>query len=103
MAWLARRARGQGILRIKLKHSETREETDLYFVHPLATDFGGLAFRLERYDLPGQGHDAGVHVAYDVHLAQQGTPGSCECKGFLRHHHCKHIDALQALAASGRL
>jgi hypothetical protein len=103
MAWLSRLARGQGILRLKLKHSDTREEVDLYFVHPLASDFGGEAFRLERYDLPGQQHDAGAHAVYDVHLAGRGNPGSCECPGHLRWGRCKHLDAMTCLAASGKL
>jgi hypothetical protein len=103
MAWLSRLARGQGILRIRLKHSETRTEEDVYFCHPMTSGFGGEAFRLERWDAASQQSDCGIHVSYDVHLAGQGSHSSCECKGFLRWGHCKHVEALEALAASGKL
>ena len=62
-----------------------------YFLSPLAADFG-TAFLLEKI---------GAEEAYHVNL--NGSQSSCECKGFLRHGHCKHIVGLAALIAAGRL
>jgi hypothetical protein len=33
----------------------------------------------------------------------EGENGTCECKGFLRHNHCKHLDSLRALRTAGKL
>jgi hypothetical protein len=43
----------------------------------------------------------GEHLRYDVLL--HGRLSSCECRGFLRHGHCKHVDGLQALRKAGKL
>ena len=80
---------GPGIVRITVgaKHTD-------YFLYPLVTDFG-RGFRLEKVDPIGDG--SGYHVNLD------GDRRSCECKGFLRHGHCKHADGLAALVAAGQL
>lgn len=52
----------------------------------------GVAFRLVKVLAPAE--------RYDVLL--DGERSSCECKGFLRHHHCKHRDGLQALVDAGK-
>jgi hypothetical protein len=53
-----------------------------------------------------------VHVVPDEHgvfRCQYGETyavnlaGSCECKGFLKHGYCKHLDGLRMLATTGRL
>jgi hypothetical protein len=38
-------------------------------------------------------------TAYDVDLGA----GTCECMGFLRWGHCKHLESLTALKGAGRL
>jgi hypothetical protein len=38
-------------------------------------------------------------VSYDVDLAA----GTCECMGWLRHSHCKHLESLTALKGAGKL
>jgi hypothetical protein len=38
-------------------------------------------------------------VAYDLDLGGR----RCECLGFLRHRHCKHLESMAALKAAGRL
>jgi hypothetical protein len=63
-----------------------------YNVARIPSDFG-RAFRLVKI--------LGPHDRYDVLL--NGEHSSCECKGFLRHGHCKHVDGLQALVAAGKL
>jgi hypothetical protein len=64
-----------------------------YYLFPLAADFG-KAFRLEKI-----GADGGetYHVNID---AERST---CECPGFLRWKHCKHLQRLLALQQAGRL
>jgi hypothetical protein len=66
------------------------KEEDSYLLEPFAADFG-RAFRLVKED--GE--------AYHVNL--NGRQSSCECKGFLRWHHCKHVEGLQALVSHGLL
>jgi hypothetical protein len=64
-----------------------------YYLRPLASDFG-QGFELEKFSHQGS-------ETYHVNL--NGRESHCECKGFLRHGHCKHIDGLQALLAAGQL
>ncbi len=45
-------------------------------------------------------HDGTV---YDVCLAAAAADTTCDCLGHTQHRRCKHVDALQALSASGRL
>jgi len=37
-------------------------------------------------------------ITYDVLIGMNPQDHSCECLGFLRHGHCKHIDAARRLA-----
>jgi hypothetical protein len=60
----------------------------------MPADFG-RAFQVEKIGLTV--NDSPYHVHID------GGRRSCECKGFLRHGHCKHADGLAALVAAGRL
>jgi hypothetical protein len=65
----------------------------LYWIEPVATDWG-RGFKLEKFE--------GGEV-YHVHL-DDALGHSCECKGFLRWGKpCKHISAVSALVAAGRL
>jgi hypothetical protein len=70
------------------------KETAAYFITLLEADFG-RAVRLEKID------PTGAAEKYDVHL--DGDKRSCECKGFLRWSHCKHVDGVAALVAAGKL
>jgi hypothetical protein len=64
--------------------------TSSYYLAPVPGAPG--AYRLEKFAVDGGG-------SYDVDLAAP----SCECKGFLRWGHCKHVESLTALRARGRL
>lgn len=71
------------------------QDTTFYQLAALTAD-EGRGFRLtkaNRGDGPGE--------EYDVLL--DGSRSSCECKGFLRWGHCKHIESLTALTGAGRL
>jgi len=71
------------------------KDTVFYLLTPLAATVGA-GFHLakaDRGDGPGE--------EYDVLL--DGQFSSCECKGFLRWNHCKHVEALTALVKSGKL
>jgi hypothetical protein len=65
-----------------------------YLVRRLASDFGD-AYRLDKVGVFGD------TSSYDVNLCDAGR--TCECAGFLRHGHCKHVDGLAALIAAGQL
>jgi hypothetical protein len=80
---------GLGIVRITVGNQYAD-----YFLTPMPADFG-RAFKVEKIGL--QVNDPPYHVNID------GGQRSCECKGFLRHGHCKHADGLAALIAAGRL
>src|SRR5262249_29706008 len=64
-----------------------------YRVWPLASDFGS-SFALEKF---------GAGERYHVLLDSAGGQHSCECKGFLRWGHCKHVEGLLALRKAGQL
>jgi hypothetical protein len=69
--------------------------TVAYRLTKLPSDFGH-AYRLDKAD---QGD--GQPETYDVLL--DGERSSCECKGFLRWHHCKHVESLTTLRQLGRV
>ena len=73
------------------------EESRAYALEVLSSDFGA-AFRLTKAD-DGDGHAE----EYDVLLDTEHKFHTCECRGFLRWQHCKHVDSLLALVKSGRL
>jgi hypothetical protein len=70
------------------------KEAAIYWYREIPADFGGRAFELRKFQ---------AEEAYHVLLPGNGCHGSCECKGHLRHGHCKHSEGLQALEQAGRL
>jgi len=42
-------------------------------------------------------------TVYHVCLATPPAATSCDCKGFTRWHHCKHVDALRVMQERGQL
>jgi hypothetical protein len=75
-----------------------------YYLVPVDPGFHahGRAFRLEKFATdPGTDAEAG---AYHVVVVPAGAGHhSCECKGFYRHGHCKHVAALLTLCLAGKL
>ena len=62
-------------------------------------------FREIRCDIGGRGfavHKLGLGDLYYVRIGRPSSC-SCECLGFLRNHHCRHIDGLLALERDGKL
>jgi hypothetical protein len=59
-----------------------------YKVSPLPCDpsIGRKAFRFAKH--------SGDGAVYDLHAADYGL--HCQCKGFLAHGHCKHMETVQA-------
>lgn len=72
-----------------------KESAD-YFIRELVTDFG-RGFEVTKL-IPNEGAGRTYHVNLDA----QTNHHSCECEGFLRWNHCKHIDGLLALFAKNR-
>jgi hypothetical protein len=64
-----------------------------YFLTTIPADFG-RGFMLEKVGIDAAGK-------YAVNIDGDGR--TCECKGHLRHGHCKHSDGLAALIAAGKL
>src|SRR5688500_2883114 len=67
---------------------------DVYFLQRNVCDFG-TPFRVEKWRPAKLDDPAGCEDPYDVCVA--GEDSTCECKGFLRHGHCRHVEALTAL------
>jgi hypothetical protein len=68
------------------------KKTDLYSVRPIDSDWG-TAYAMAK--LPEE------NEPYHVCLA--GADSICDCKGFTRHGHCRHVEGLTALTKAGRL
>ena len=78
------------------------KEASLYRVEPLAADFG-IAFAVSKL---AQADDLGIEYEppYHVNLClENASRSTCECKGFLRHAHCKHRDGLLKLKSLGKV
>lgn len=81
-----------------------RTTTYGYHVERVECDFGAAAFRLEKYAAQQvEGEENVYHVLLDLAPEGDHPSHSCECKGFLAHGHCKHLESLLALHRAGRL
>jgi hypothetical protein len=69
------------------------EEATYYTLCEIPCEIGGRGFAL---------HRTGLGTLYHLRI---GTPEECDCDclGFLRHGHCKHVLGLLALLHAGRL
>jgi hypothetical protein len=68
-------------------------DTFSYWLRPIPAD-EGQAFELRK--LLGDGGDV-------YHVNVNGQHSSCECQGWCRWGHCKHVAACRALIAQGKL
>lgn len=65
----------------------TRGSTNYYAVQEIPCAIGGRGFAV---------HRLGLGDLYHVRVGRRDEC-SCECLGFLRHGHCKHVSGLLAL------
>src|SRR5262245_52861189 len=65
----------------------------VYAVAEFATDWAGRAFHLAKLT-SGTDREA---EAYDVFVCDSGRDHRCDCRGFTRFGHCKHLDACLTL------
>lgn len=70
-----------------------------YYLTPIPADFG-LGFHVEKF---GTEQEGGEPAGYDVLIDARHGFHQCECKGFLRWHHCKHVEATLALIQAGKI
>ncbi len=70
------------------------KQTTTYRVWPEASE-SGRAFRLEKL---ADGETVEVY-----HVGIDGDRTTCDCRGFLHHRRCKHVEGLKALVAAGQL
>jgi hypothetical protein len=76
-----------GVLKIRVG-----AEVDVYFFRRLPCTFEGCeAFEVQKLA------QEGACTAYHILLDGQSDKHSCECEGFLRHGHCKHVEGLLVL------
>ena len=82
-----------GVVRI----TEEGKPDDHYHLAEIPSDFG-RGFSLEKMT---DGNPLTCETPYAVCI--DGTRSTCECKGFLRWRHCRHVEALTALLEAGKL
>jgi hypothetical protein len=70
-----------------------RKKSSHYAFHEVPCEIGGRGFAV---------HRLGLGPLYHVRIGRP-MECSCECLGFLRHDHCKHIEALQTLIGETHL
>ena len=64
---------------------------DTYTITPILSDYG-RAYLVEKI---------ADGTTYAVNI--DGRMSACECMGYLRHGHCKHVDTLRELHAAGTI
>src|SRR3954447_1072190 len=76
---------GGPALVIRQTHPTQGVSVDCYFLQSIASEIGGKGVELTKHD----------GTRYTVRL--DGKASTCECKGFCRWSHCKHVESLLAL------
>ena len=79
-------ADGIGVFRITVG-----SEAQFYTFKEIRCDIGGRGFVV---------HRLGLGTVYHVRVGRRDE-SSCECLGWLRHDHCKHVLGLKALVGRG--
>jgi hypothetical protein len=70
-----------------------KRDSAIYAFSEIPCEIGGRGFAV---------HRLGLGNLYHVRVGQP-SDCSCECMGFLRHGHCRHIEGLQALIGQGEV
>jgi hypothetical protein len=76
-------------------------EHHTYLVSPVPSDFGSAFLLTKQEHVP---IDPGVWELRDTaryHVNLDGERSSCECLGFTKHGHCKHVEGLTVLRQRG--
>jgi len=81
-----------GVVEIQSKRDATS-----YAVVSVPTSWSGRAFHFEK--VAGAGTDA-QEKGYDVFVCTDARQSRCDCKGFARWGHCRHLDAAATLIAN---
>lgn len=81
-----------GRLILSITEGVRKLKSTRYELTALPSDFG-RAFRVQKFIM-----DGGDGTSYDVLLGE-----SCECRGHLKHGHCRHLESLAELAGRGEL
>jgi hypothetical protein len=76
-----------------------RATSTYYHVTPLRNSFGVAAFQLTKFSCEPVTEERPERYAVLV----DGDYSQCECMGFLRHSHCKHVESLLELVEGGLL
>lgn len=84
-----------GRFTVRLREGVRRLKDTHYHLEAIASDFG-KAFQMTKFHSCG-----GDGAAYGVCI--QDGADLCECRGFLAHGHCRHIDSLRDLIGRGEL
>ena len=79
---------GIGVFRITIGN-----KSSLYAFREIPSAIGGRGFAI---------HRLGLGILYHVRVGEP-VDCSCECLGFLRHGHCKHVAGLAALIWQGQI
>src|SRR5437660_421257 len=82
---------GGAALVIRQKQGTQAEKVDAYFLEPIVCQFSGRGLILHKHD----------GTSYSVRI--DGNDSECDCKGFTRFGHCKHVESLLALQQRGKL
>jgi hypothetical protein len=94
--WTPAPTRDAGKLTIDTDRTRT-----LYTIRQFPTEFPGLAFHFEKTTSGTDREESGYNVFVCARTGGQNP--FCDCKGFTRFSHCKHLDAAIALIDNGWL
>jgi hypothetical protein len=89
------RLRSGGVLVMIEERGPRSLHADHYLVTAIPADFG-RAFLWEKFN----GDDS---EPYAVNVGDGSNSASCECRGYLHHGHCRHVDGSRQLMAEGSL
>jgi hypothetical protein len=87
------RGRKHGVLKLGKVYPRKGEVSEAYYAELLEADYG-IGVRITKLVPTGDTYAVNIHPVTGEH--------SCECKGWLGHGHCHHVEGLLALYNAGR-